>query len=57
LKLREVTRKVIASLEEKSGYIVKVTEDPSLLTLSTIWIVRENIYTNILSSCSQTPRV
>ena len=35
MKLREVTRKVIASLEEKSGYIVKVTEDPALPTLAT----------------------
>lgn len=57
MKLREVTRKVIASIEEKSGYIVKVTEDPALLTLSTIWIVRGNIYANILSSSFQTPRV
>jgi hypothetical protein len=36
LKLREVTRKVIASLEEKSGYIAKVTEDSALPTLATI---------------------
>ena len=36
MKLREVTPKVIASLEEKSGYIVKVTEDPALPTLATI---------------------
>jgi len=37
LKLSEVTRKVIASLEEKSGYIVKVTKDPSLPTLATFF--------------------
>jgi hypothetical protein len=34
LKLREVTRKVIASLEEKSGYTT-VTEAPALPTLAT----------------------
>jgi hypothetical protein len=49
LKLREVTRNVIASLEEKSGYIVKVTEDPALPTLATIRIARGNIPAHILS--------
>jgi hypothetical protein len=49
LKLREVTRKVIASLEEKSGYLVNVTEDPSLPTLATIRIARGNIPAHILS--------
>jgi hypothetical protein len=49
LKLREVTRKVIASLKKKSGYIVKVTEDPALPTLATIRIARGNIPAHILS--------
>ncbi len=49
MKLREVTRKVIASLEEKSGYFVKVTEDPALPTLATIRIARGNIPGHILS--------
>ena len=43
MKLREVTRKAIASLEEKSGYIVKITEDSALSTLATIRIARGNI--------------
>lgn len=49
LKLREVTRKVISSLEEKSGYLVKVTEEPTLPTLATIRIARGNIPAHILS--------
>ena len=49
LKLREVTRKVIASLEEKSGYLVNVTEEPALSTLATIRIARGNIPAHILS--------
>jgi hypothetical protein len=40
LKLREFTRKVIALLDEKSGYIVKVTEDPALPTLATMRVAR-----------------
>jgi hypothetical protein len=49
LKLREVTRKVISSLEEKSGYLVQVTEEPALPTLATIRIARGNIPAHILS--------
>jgi len=49
LKLREVTRKVIASLEERSGYLVKVTEDPGLPTLASIRIARGNVPAHILS--------
>jgi hypothetical protein len=49
LKLREVTRKVIASLEEKSGYLVQVTEEPALPTLATIRIARGNVPAHILS--------
>jgi len=49
LKLREVTRKVIASLEEKSGYLVTVKEEPALPTLATIRIARGNILAHILS--------
>ena len=49
MKLREVTRKVISSLEEKSGYLVQVTEDPALSTLATIRIARGNIPAHILS--------
>jgi len=49
LKLREVTRKVISSLEEKSGYPVEVIEEPALPTLATIRIARGNIPAHILS--------
>jgi hypothetical protein len=49
LKLREVTRKLITSLEEKSGYLVQVTEDPTLPTLATIRIARGNVPAHILS--------
>jgi hypothetical protein len=49
LKLREVTRKNISSLEEKSGYIVNVSEDPALPTLATIRIARGNLPAHILS--------
>jgi hypothetical protein len=49
LKIREVTRKVIAALEEKSGYIVTVREEPALPTLATIRIARAGIPAHILS--------
>ncbi|MFA5874619.1 MAG: hypothetical protein WC832_11705 [Anaerolineales bacterium] len=49
MKLREVTRKVISALEEKSGYLVNVTEEPALPTLATIRIARGNIPAHILS--------
>ena len=49
MKLREVTRKVIALLEEKSGYLVNVVEEPALPTLATIRIARGNIPAHILS--------
>ncbi len=49
MKLREVTRKLISSLEEKSGYLVQVTEEPALPTLATIRIARGNIPAHILS--------
>lgn len=49
MKIREVTRKVIASLEEKSGYLVTVVKNSSLPTLATIRIARGNIPTHILS--------
>jgi hypothetical protein len=49
LTLREITRKVIASLEEKSGYTVEVIEDSALPTLATIQIARGNIPAHILS--------
>jgi len=49
LKLREVTRKIITSLEEKSGYLVNVKEETALPTLATIRIARGNIPAHILS--------
>ena len=49
MRLREVTRKVISLLEEKSGYLVNVTEEPALPTLATIHIARGNIPAHILS--------
>jgi hypothetical protein len=49
LKLREVTRQVISSLEQKSGYPVEVMEHPALPTLATIRIARGNIPAHILS--------
>jgi hypothetical protein len=42
VKLREVTRKVIDDLEEKSGYPVEVIEDPSLSSPATFRIARED---------------
>ena len=49
MKIREVTRKVIATLEQKSGYIVTVMEDPALPTLATIRIARGNLPAHLLS--------
>jgi len=49
LKLREITRQIISSLEEKSGYTVQVIEEPTLPTLATIRIARGNIPAHILS--------
>ena len=49
MKLREITRQIISSLEEKSGYTVQVIEEPTLPTLATIRIARGNIPAHILS--------
>lgn len=49
MKLREVTRKVIKELEEKSGYLVQVMEQPDLPTIATIRIARGNLPAHILS--------
>jgi len=49
LKLREITRQIISSLEEKSGYTVQIIEEPTLPTLATIRIARGNIPAHILS--------
>lgn len=49
MKLREVTRKAISLLEEKSGYLVTVMENPSLATLATIRVARGNLPAHILT--------
>ena len=49
MKLREVTRKLIAALEEKSGYLVTVLDEPTLPTLASIRIARGNMPSHILS--------
>jgi hypothetical protein len=49
LKLREITRKAIAVLEEKSGSRVTVVEDATLASLSSIRIARDNLPAHILS--------
>jgi len=49
LKLREVTNQMIAVLEQKSGCLVHVMEDPNLPTLSAIKIARGNIPAHIIS--------
>ena len=48
LELREITRKVMAALEAKSGYPVEVMEDADLPTLATIRIPRGLIPAHIL---------
>lgn len=49
MKLREISRKAIAMLEEKSGYMVTVLEDPNLPTLASIRVARGNIPAHILT--------
>ena len=49
MKIREVTRKVIATLEQKSGYIVTVMGVPALPTLATIRIARGGLPAHLLS--------
>lgn len=49
MKLRDVTRKFIARLEEKSGYIVTVREDPTLPVLATILIARGTLPAHVLT--------
>ena len=49
MKLREITKQMIALLEEKSGCSVHVIEDPKLSTMSEIKIARGNLPTHIIS--------
>ncbi len=49
MKLREISRKAIASLEEKSGYLVTVLENPNLPTLANIRIARGNLPAHVLT--------
>jgi len=49
MTLRETTRKAIALLEKKSGYIVHVREDPSLPVISNIVTARGNLPAHIIT--------
>ncbi len=49
MQLREITREIINALEEKSGYIVDVKEDPDLSTLATIRVARGNLPAHLLT--------
>jgi len=49
LKLREITKEMIALLEEKSGCAVHVMEDPRLSTMSEIKIARGSLPAHIIS--------
>ncbi len=48
MELREITRKVISMLEEKSGYLVQLVEEPNLITLATLRVARGNMPAHIL---------
>ena len=49
MKLREITKQMIALLEEKSGCLVHVMEDPNLPTTSVIKIAQGNMPAHIIS--------
>lgn len=48
MELREITRTIISSLEEKSGYLVQLVEEPNLPTLATLRLARGNMPAHIL---------
>ena len=48
MRLRDSTRKIIAQLEEKSGYPVQVLEEADLPTIATIRIARPGVPAHIL---------
>lgn len=49
MTLRDTTKKIIAELEQKSGYMVHVMEDPNLPVISTIRIARDHILAHVLT--------
>lgn len=49
MRLRDTTKQMIALLEQRSGYLVHVREDPNLPTISTIIIARGNLPAHIIS--------
>lgn len=49
MKLRDTTKQMIALLEQKSGYLVHVREDPNLPVISTVIIARGNLPAHIIS--------
>lgn len=48
MELREITRNIISSLEEKSGYLVQLVEEPDLPTLATLRVARGNMPAHVL---------
>ena len=53
--LRATTRKIMALLEEKSGYPVQLLEDPGLTTFAVMRIARDPLPAHILKIKSLTP--
>lgn len=49
LKLREITKQMTALLEQKSGCLVHVMEDPNLPTISSIKIARGKMPAHMIS--------
>lgn len=49
MTLRETTKQIIALLEQKSGYLVHVMEDPNLPVISTINVARGNLPGHIIT--------